>query len=288
VVTGHEAAGTITVLGDGVQELKVGDPVIIEPHFGCGQCTFCASGDYNLCRTKRVLGTAQWPGSFAEYVVVPAACAYKLPPAMPMSVATLAEPLSVGLHAVRKAGLEPGASVAILGSGTIGLTLLLGVLQHEPSRVICSDLRRGNLDAALSLGASHAVNPEEKDLTLEVERITKGLGVDVCFVAVPSDAVVGQSLRITRPKGRIVLIALFEAPSGVDLREIQLRERELIGTLMYTRRDYLDAIRLLPSLEGSLARLITHRITLSQVPDMLERLTRFRDNDAIKVVVELI
>jgi L-iditol 2-dehydrogenase len=288
VVTGHEVAGIVEAVGEGVAELGVGEPVIIEPHVGCGQCFYCESGDYNLCKQKRVLGTTSWPGSFAEYVVVPAPCAYKVPSDIPFSVVTLLEPLCVGLHAAGKASLKPGATVAILGSGTIGLTLLLAVLQSKPSKVICSDIRRRNLDMALSLGATHAIDPREKDITEEVHRITDDCGMDTCFIAVPSDQVVAQALAIARPKGTIVLIALFEEPSRVDLSEIQLRERQLIGTLMYTRQDYLKAVELLPSLRDSLAKLITHHVSIEQLPDMLDALSHGRVEDSIKVVVDMV
>jgi L-iditol 2-dehydrogenase len=287
VITGHEVAGIVESVGDGVGELSVGDPVIIEPHIGCGECFFCKSDDYNLCKEKRVLGTTSWPGSFAEYVVVPAACAFKVPSDIPLSVVTLIEPLCVGLHAVEKAAIEPGATVAILGSGTIGLTLLLAVLQKNPGKIICSDIRDGNLETALALGATHTVNALQLDIEEEVRRITKDCGVDVCFIAVPSDQVVAQALAVTRLKGNIVLIALFEEPSRIDLREIQLRERHLIGTLMYTRRDYLEAVKLLPSLKGSLVKLITHHIGIEELPEMLDALSHGKIENSIKVVVEM-
>ncbi len=287
VVTGHEVAGVVESAGDDVGELSVGDPVIIEPHIGCGECFYCKSDDYNLCKEKRVLGTTSWPGSFAEYVVVPAACAYKVPSDIPLSVVTLIEPLCVGLHAVEKAPLEPGATVAILGSGTIGLTLLLAVLQKKPAKVICSDIRSGNLEMALAFGATHTVDARQQDIEEELSCITKGRGVDVCFIAVPSDQVAAQALAITRLKGTIVLIALFEEPSRFDLREIQLRERQLIGTLMYTRKDYLKAVQLLPSLKNSLVRLITHHIGIEELPEMLDSLSHGKVEDSIKVVVEM-
>jgi L-iditol 2-dehydrogenase len=287
VVTGHELAGVVESVGTGVKKLSVGESVIIEPHVGCGKCFYCESGDYNLCKDKRVLGTTSWPGSFAEYVVVPESCAYKVPADISFSVVTLIEPLCVGLHAVEKAPLPPGATVAILGSGTIGLTLLLAVLQKKPGKIICTDVREGNLEMALTLGATHAINAKKLNIEEEVRSITGDRGVDVCFIAVPSDQVAAQALAVTRLKGTIVLIALFEEPSRIDLREIQLRERQLIGTLMYTREDYLEAVKLLPSLKGSLLKLITHQIGIEDLPQMLDALSHGKIQDSIKVVVEM-
>jgi L-iditol 2-dehydrogenase len=287
VITGHEAAGIVKSIGEDVETLSIGDSVILEPHIGCGHCHYCRSGEYNLCKGKRVLGTGNWPGSFAEYVVVPEACAYKVPRDIPLAAVSLIEPLCVGLHAVEQAPIEPGSTVAILGSGAIGLTLLLAVLQKKPGTVICSDIRPGNLDMARELGATRTVNVGHQNIQEEVKAATHGRGVDISFVAVASDQAMAQALEVTRLKGTIVLIALFEGPSRIDLREIQLRERKLVGTLMYTREDYLRAVQLLPSLRQSLERLITHRIAIEDLPAMLESLSRGEVSGSIKVVVDM-
>jgi len=287
VITGHELAGTVTELGEGVQDLDVGDAVAIEPLYGCGECDFCESGDYNICRDKRVLGASYWTGSFAEYVVLPPSCLYKVPPGVSMPVASLIEPFCVGLHAAERARIEPGENVAVLGSGTIGLMTLVGALQHKPQCVVCSDIRRFNLDMALSLGATQTVNPNETALSEEVAKATNGRGIDKCLLAAPPRDVISQALEITRPRGRIVVIANFEESPCVDFRKIYSRERELTGTTMYTRRDYIKAIELFPSLKDSLAGLITHRISMEQLPGMLDDLSKGKVKNAVKVIVEM-
>jgi len=287
VITGHELAGTVTEVGEGVRDVEVGDAVAIEPLYGCGECEFCESGNYNVCRDKRVLGASYWTGSFAEYVVLPPTCLYKVPSGVSMPVASLIEPFCVGLHAAERAHIEPGQNVAVLGSGTIGLMTLLGVLQCKPDRLICSDLRTFNLDMALSLGATHAVNPNETNLTEEVAKATNGRGIDTCLLAAPSSDVIAEAFEITRPRGRIVVIALFEENPRLNFREIQTRERELTGTSQYTRRDYLKAIELFPSLKDSMSNLITHYISMEQLPEMLDNLSKGKVKNAIKVVVEM-
>ncbi len=288
VITGHELAGTVTELGEGVQDLDVGDAVAIEPLYGCGRCEFCQSGDYNVCRDKRVLGASYWTGSFAEYVVLPPKCLYKVPPGVPMSVASLIEPFCVGLHAAERARIEPGENVAVLGSGTIGLMTLVSVLQYKPQRVLCSDIRRFNLNMALFLGATHAINPNETDFAGEVKTATNGRGIDKCLLAAPSSDVIAQALEITRSRGRIVVIANFEESPRIDFRKIHSQERELTGTSQYTRRDYLKAIELFPGLKDSLSGLITHCISMEQLPDMLDNLSKGKVKNAIKVVVEMV
>jgi L-iditol 2-dehydrogenase len=287
VITGHELAGTVTQKGEGVRDIEVGDRVAIEPLYGCGECDFCKSGNYNLCRQRQVLGASYWTGSFAEYVVLPPKCLYKVPPGVSMAVASLIEPFCVGLHSVEKAHMETGQNVAILGSGTIGLMTLLGALQYKPNLLICSDLRKFNLDMALSLGATHAINPKQCDLAEEINKVTKDKGVDTCLLAAPSPDVIEQAIGITRPGGRIVVISLFEETPTMNFREFQTREQEIVGTSMYTRSDYLKAIELFPDLKGSMSNMITHRISMEQLPEMLENLIKGKVKNVIKVIVEM-
>ncbi len=287
VITGHELSGIVTEVGEGVRGVQIGDRVAIEPQVACGKCDFCRSGHYNVCPDKRVLGATYWTGSFAESVVLPPSCLYEVPPEVSMPVASLIEPFCVGLHAVERARIEPGDNVAVLGSGTIGLMTLLGALQQKPGLVVCSDLRPFNLEMARSLGATNTINPKESNFTDEIEKATDGRGIDVCLLAAQSTQVIEQAFEITRPLGRIVAIAMFEGDTSVDFKKIQAREREVMGTFMYTHRDYLRAIELFPKLKDSMEKMITHRITMERLPKMLDELSRGQVENVIKVVVEM-
>jgi L-iditol 2-dehydrogenase len=287
VIAGHELAGTVTELGEGVQNLKVSDTVAVEPIYGCGKCEFCESGDYNLCKDLRVLGSSYWNGSFAESVVVPARCVYRVPPGMSLSIAAVMEPFCVGLHAADRARIEPEENVAVLGSGTIGLMTLLSVLQYNPRCVICSDIRPFNLDMALSLGATHVVNPNQVSVAEAVAKATNGKGINTCLLAAPSPDVITQAFEITRPRGRIVVIALFEGNPGINFKNLTRQEREIVGTSAYTRKDYLKAIELCPTLKTPLSHLITHRISIEHLPRMLDNLSKGKVKNAIKVLVEM-
>ncbi len=300
VVTGHEMAGEVVERGGAAEGFEIGDTVLVEPQTGCGECAYCRAGDYHLCRSKRVLGTRAWPGSFAEYVLIPPRCAYRVPDGLSLPAATLVEPFSVGLHAIAQAGgpsgatdarasraFGPGATVAILGSGTIGLTLLIGVLESGPERVFCTDVRPFNLEMARSLGAAGVFDPSRIDAAQAVRDQTEGEGVDVCFVAAPAEGIFDQALAATRPGGEVVLVAMFDEPATVDLSLIQQRERRVIGTLMYTRKDFERAMELLPTVNDRLSKLITHHIGLEELPETLGALSRGEISHAVKVVVEM-
>ena len=120
VVLGHEAAGDVVAVGEDVSAFAVGDRVIVEPQWVCGECAYCRAGDENLCPSKRVLGTSAWPGAFGEYIVAPQDATFQLPSALSYVQGALIEPLSIAVHIARQSNLAAGESVCILGSGSIG------------------------------------------------------------------------------------------------------------------------------------------------------------------------
>ncbi|MBN1673705.1 MAG: alcohol dehydrogenase catalytic domain-containing protein [Kiritimatiellae bacterium] len=284
VISGHEAVGEVEALGAGANGFAIGTRVVIEPQVGCGTCFLCGEGRYNLCRSKRLMGTPGWPGAFAQYVTAPVSCLHAVPGGFSLRQAVLVEPLSVAVHSVARAGPLAGRTVAILGCGAIGLMHLIVARQKKPGMIVCTDVSADKLRIARSLGATHVLNPNETDAAdavLAAER----RGVDLCFVVFHSDATVRTGLRMTRPGGRIVVVANFESEPGLDLADVQLREKEILGTAMYTRRDYEKAIRLAGEAGAALARLVTHEIGLDELPATLAALSGGRMTDAIRVVV---
>ena len=140
LVSGHEFSGTIFKKGENINSLKINDRVLVEPHLGCGICTFCRHGHYNQCTAKKFLGTDGWPGAFSEYVIVEETMVYKMPENMSFDEGAVLEPFCVGLHAARRAEIEIGNSVAILGCGTIGLTTLMSVKLSGWNGILVSDI----------------------------------------------------------------------------------------------------------------------------------------------------
>ena len=122
MILGHEAAGEVVKVGAKVKQLKVGDRIAVEPIKACGKCSYCLSGNYNLCPERVIAGVRGWLGTFAEYFVLPEQRAHKLPPELDYDLGVLAEPLAVGTHAVRLANIKKGSTCVVL----------------EPERSACS------------------------------------------------------------------------------------------------------------------------------------------------------
>lgn len=149
---GHECAGTVVEVGEGVKELKAGDRVALEPGITCGTCEACKSGHYNLCPDVVFLATPPVQGCNEEYIAFPENMCFKLPDNVSTLEGCLIEPLSVGFHAANQGGVEVGDTVVILGSGCIGLVTLLSCKAHGAGKVIVADLVDARLEKAKELG----------------------------------------------------------------------------------------------------------------------------------------
>lgn len=287
VVTGHEPVGVVTELGEGTDGFRIGEMVVIEPHAGCGECEECRKGRYNICRNKRVLGTPAWPGSFAEYILAPTGCVYSVDGVLTEEQAALIEPLTVATHSVRRAELTGNERIAVLGCGPIGLMHVLALGEHTPRSLICADIKDFNLKIAEQIGATHCFNPRKHNIVHEVDRLTRGEGLDVSFVVFHSAELVQLAIDMAKPGGTVVLVASFPNPLPISFQRVQLAELKLLGTAMYTRDDYVRSIKYAQSLGKRLTRLITHRIGLAAVPEYLDLLSRGALEDAVKVVIEM-
>jgi L-iditol 2-dehydrogenase len=286
VITGHELAGEVVQLGPGVVGCRAGDRVALEPHVGCGRCLFCRRGDYHECPEKRFVGVGKWIGAFAEYVVATESMCHPIPARMPFEEAAMLEPFCVGLHAVRRADLRMGETVAVFGVGTIGMMTLLAARCSSPGWTIVTDLSAAKRDIALRCGADLAVDPSREDAVEMALKATGGLGVDVVFVAAAAPNVLHQAVNACRRMGRLVIIASFFTGGGLEVKSIQSREQAVIGTSMYTAVDYRLAIRLWE--QGRLVpfpSLVSERIRLDQAPERVSALAAGKLPDNVKTII---
>src|SRR5271154_2084313 len=162
LVMGHEAAGTVAEVGDGVRQFNAGDRVTFDSTVYCGECEYCRSGDVNLCDSRQVVGVScgdyRRHGAFAEYVVVPERIVYRLPDELGFAEAAMLEAVSVGLHAVRVAELNGGETALVIGAGMIGLLTLQAARAAGCSRVFVADLDPTRLELAREMGADETIH----------------------------------------------------------------------------------------------------------------------------------
>ena len=287
VITGHEFSGVIDKVGKNVRDFKIGDRVCVEPHIGCGTCLYCKEGAYNVCKTKELIGVKDWVGCFAEYVMARPAMCTKIPDEMSFEEGALLEPLAVGVHAVELADMSEGANVAVQGCGTIGMLTLGAVLTKKPKNIIISDISPVKRNLAKELGANYLVDPAADDLGKVVMDVTGNYGVDYLFVTVPVAPVLQQSLTLVRKRGKLCIVALFDKPIELDVAQIQLNERTVIGSCMYTREDYEIALNYYTAGTLDFKKLITKRISFDEAASHVERLAKGELGDEIKIIAVL-
>lgn len=267
IVLGHEATGEVVELGEGVDNVAIGDRVLMRPQDVCGECHMCKEGRYNICKSLKVLG-CQETGASSDYYAVPAELLYKIPDSLEYDVATVVEPLAVGVHAVKRpiGGVE-GKNVVVIGAGTIGNVVAQSAKGLGAKKVMITDVSEFKLDMAKKCGVDIAVNVAKEDIFKVIEENYGVDGVDVVFECSANDNALNQALEYARKGTTIVIVGVFGNKATVNMANVQDREYVLMGTLMYDHDDYMDALRLAGDGIVNLEALITQRFPLEQVAD---------------------
>ena len=232
VTMGHEFTGVVAEVGKGVSDFKPGDRMVSEASLPCNECEHCRKGEYILCRSAAYLGFA-WDGAFADSCTVPASICHRIPDNLKSEDAVLIEPLASAMHAVRRGRLLQGETVAIVGTGTIGLSTLLCARAAGASRVFTVDKVASKRALARRLGAEEALDPGDGDPAQRILELTGGRGVDLAFECIGSAATVSVATRSTRVQGRTVVVGVGIEAQPFSFVDMLVNEREIIGTAGY-------------------------------------------------------
>jgi L-iditol 2-dehydrogenase len=234
IVLGHEVAGIVVKTGENVKNVSVGDAVALEPTVPCFKCQYCLEGRYNLCPNVDMLGVFPWnQGAFQKYVTHPAALCFKLPQGMSTFEGALIEPLSVGLHAVKRSGAALGSTVLIIGVGCIGLMTLLSCKASGVSRIIVADLFENRLETALKLGATAAINTKNTDLVKEFMKLTANEGADVIFETAGNSVTAALTPYLVARGGEIVLVGNIHSSTSYDFNSVIMKEVDIRTVFRY-------------------------------------------------------
>lgn len=268
---GHEIAAEVLDV-NGNTELRSGDHVAVEPFVSCGTCSYCLSGQYNHCPTSKFVGYSL-PGGYAEYLRLPSAYRlHALPSALPWDQAAMTEPLAVGVHALRLAGIAHGMRVIVVGGGTIGLLALQAA--RAMGATTTGVLAKYAHQAALAkrLGADAAVLTSEPDYAKRLVAALEG-EADIVIEAVGAQSTApSQATELVRPLGAVVLTGVFTGPVSMNMANVVNKEARVMGSNCYClgqdqRRDFRVAIDLLATGKVQAEPVITHRYPLSQAPE---------------------
>ena len=252
LIPGHEVSGTVARIGSFVTRVKVGDKVAINPSHACGQCDYCAGGRLNLCRHMRFLGSASvFPhvqGMFRERFVMGERQLTPIAEDISLGELACAEPLSIGLHAVHRAGNLTGKTVLVTGGGTIGCMSVIAAKLAGAATVICCDIAARPLEMAKRVGADRTIR---SDLATELE-LSANLTdcADICIEAAGSPAALATCLKAARKGARIVQVGTLPA-EGVMFPANAIMAREL---------DYVGAFRAAHAFDWAVQYLRTRRV----------------------------
>lgn len=286
LILGHEMAGEVVELGQGVTSLTVGQRVAVEPGVPDRTCAFCRSGRYNLCPNVRFMATPPVDGAFTEYIVAPADFTFPLPDSVSLEEGAMIEPLSVAVHAIHRSGLKAGQSVVVLGAGPIGLVTLQVARAAGGGHITVVDLDAHRLEVARSLGASEVIDASQVDAREIITQRADGQGVDHVFEAAGSPQTVSLAVHLARLGGRVTVIGLPPDDTiPFPLVTAMAKEVDIITIFRYANV-YPAAIALVAEGRVDVKRLITHRFALEEAEAAL-RLSHSREDGVVKALVQV-
>ena len=285
-VLGHEAAGTVVALGEGVDSLKIGDRVAMEPGKTCGHCEFCRTGRYNLCPDVQFFATPPYDGVFQEYVAYDASMCFRLPDNVSLMEGALIEPLAVGFHAANQGGAHIGQKAVVFGSGCIGLMCLLALKAEGVTEVYVIDVIDKRLEKAMELGAAGVINSSKEDAVERIMELAGGYGVDLAIDTAGADVTINQGIRMVKPGGTIVCVGYSRSGKVTLDMSVALNKEITFRTVFRYRHIYPMAIAAVSSGLINLRNVVTNTFTLDEIQEAMVKSVNDKVN-IVKAVIEV-
>jgi L-iditol 2-dehydrogenase len=245
IIMGHEAAGIVAGIGEGVSGLSEGDRVTFDSTVYCGQCANCLRGEINLCDRREVLGVScgdyRRAGAFAEFVSVPARIIHRLPENLSFNEAALLEAVAVALHAVSLVTIPPDSTALVVGAGTIGLLVQQALRVAGCSHVFVADPDSTRLVLSQKLGASETLS---ENVVERIRQLTNGTGVDLAVEAVGKTESIVTAIDCVRKGGTVILVGNITPEVKLPLQKVVSRQLRLQGSCA-SAGEYPRAIELM-------------------------------------------
>ena len=288
LVLGHEVAGTVAQVGDGVERFREGDRVVATHHVPCNACRYCLSGHHTVCDTLRT--TNYEPGGFAEFVRLPAVNVergvFPMPDGLGADEASFAEPLACVYRGQRRANIEPGQSVLVLGSGLAGLLHINLARALGAGRIVATDLSDFRLDAARSLGADFTFSGTD-DVPARLREVNDGRLADLVIVATGARRALGQALNSVERGGTVLFFAPTEPGVNVEVpvNDVFFRnDATLTTTYAAAPGDLSTALDMIAAGRVQVGEMISHRLGLEEA-GLGFKLTAEASN-SLKVIIQ--
>ena len=292
-IFGHETAGVVAKVGDGVRKFTVGERVVVFHHIPCGECYYCRHKTFAQCGTYKKVGcTAGFEpsgGGFAEYVRVMDWIVEKgtvrIPDGTSFEQACFAEPVNTCIKGIETLRLEAGETVLVIGQGPIGL-ILANLAKRAGTRVITSDLHPARLTIAEGFGLHLTIDASQANTVQTVRGMTEGRGADAVILAVGENGLIRPAMDATRPGGRVLLFAqTARGEAMIDPAAVCVDEKALLGSYSASVELQEESVRFVMNREMDLERLISHRFPLESAVEAL-KLAAHPQPDSMKIVIQ--
>jgi L-iditol 2-dehydrogenase len=286
---GHEPAGDVVEVGKGVANLKEGDRVFVHHHVPCFVCHYCRRGYYTLCQTFK--DTSLFPGGFSEYIIVPALNVerdtLRLPESVSYQEATLIEPVGCCIKGTKRANIQLGDTVAVIGAGFMGLVHVQLARLFGAGRVITIDSVPYRLGKAEEFGSDHTINFKENPVLDRFRELNEGRGADVVIVCTGHHDALEEGIEIAEKGSTVYLYAPLPPDTSfpIDIYRFFFSEITLITTYSASHLDTRAALSLIESGQIDAKNLVTHRYPLEKTGEALK--LAMRAKDSLKVVVTI-
>jgi L-iditol 2-dehydrogenase len=288
LVLGHEVAGVVVEVGEGITRYKKGERICASHHVPCNLCHYCLSGHQTVCETLRK--TNFDPGGFAEYIRLPAINlergVYLLPDEVSFEEATFIEPLACVLRGQRLAGMKPGRSVLVIGSGISGLLHIQMARINWASLIVATDIVDYRLKAAQNFGADLALHAEE-DVSNRLRQINDGRLADLVILCTGAKEAILQALQSVERGGTVLFFAATDKGVTVPLSINDLfwrNEITLTSSYAGSPQDHIEALELIRSRKVRVGEMITHRLSLAEIGKGFQLVAEAKES--IKVIIE--
>jgi (R,R)-butanediol dehydrogenase/meso-butanediol dehydrogenase/diacetyl reductase len=285
IIMGHEFSGEVVEIGKDVTNVAVGDRVVVEPMYVCGECPACLEGKYNLCSSLGFHGLAGGGGGFSEYTTFPAKFVHKIPDTLSYEKAALIEPMAVALHSLRVGNFCIGQTAVVAGAGPIGLATVECLLAAGAKQVIMVQRKSVRQQYALNSGAAVVLDPNEVDVVAEIKKLTGGVGADIAFETTGSEQCYKLILAGIKYAGTLVVTSIWEGEIKYNPNDVVLTEKKIVGSICYCN-DFSATIAMMADNRIKADGYITKKIYIDDiVKDGFGTLTGPDKKAQVKIIV---
>ena len=284
ITMGHEFSGVVYAVGEGVEDIEVGQHVVVEPYIISDDVPTGPGENYHLSKNMNFIGLGGCGGGLSEKIAVKRRWVHPIANSIPLDQAALVEPLAVGYHAFVRSGAKAGDVALVGGGGPIGL-LLSAVLKAKGITVILTELSAKRKEKAHETGvADYILDPTEVNVTDEVMKITENRGVDVSFECTSNNKVLDTLVESTTATGTIVIVSIWSHPATINVHRVVMKELDIRGTIAYVN-NHEETIKLVEEGKVNLEPFITQRIELDDLIDQGFDTLIHNNESAVKIIV---